>query len=389
MSLWGQITWDLARAGGFTAYGLLTLSVVLGLALALRWQSPRWPRLINSELHNFVTLLSLIFTSLHILAVWLDPFTAFGWTEIFIPFVSHYRPLWVAFGIVAFYLGLALAASVWLRPRMGYEWWRKLHVLTLLVFALVTVHGITTGSDTQAPWAVLVYVVCGGSVAALLALRLLWPASPHQTRHPVWASMIGVALVAGIVLAIIGPMRAGWNAIANNGNGSGQRAVIGLNANQANATATPATTPTAPIQPIAPPFQAQATGTLREQGPDARGQTTVTVTATLSGGAQGVMELQIVGTKAQDGALYVASTQALLGPSWSAPTYQGTLTRLQSTGSDWTLEGLLRPVSGSGSAMDLHVNLTINSDNSVTGTVQGTVATGHNGDDDGSGGDTR
>jgi hypothetical protein len=385
MSLWGQITWDLARAGGFTAYGLLTLSVVLGLALALRWQSPRWPRLINSELHNFITLLSLIFTGLHILAVWLDPFTAFGWTEIFIPFVSHYRPLWIAFGIVSFYLGLALAASVWLRPYIGYEWWRKLHILTLLVFALVTIHGVTTGSDTQTPWAVLVYLVCGGSVAALLALRLLWPASPQQTRHTVWASVIGVALVGGIILAIIGPLRSGWNAFANNGNGSGQRVVIGLNANQASVTATPAATPTAPAQPITLPFQAQATGTLREQGPDARGQTTVTVTATLSGGAQGVMELQIVGTKAQNGALYVASTQALIGSSWSAPTYQGTLTQLQSTGSAWTLVGLLRPVSGAGPAMDLRVSLTINSDNSVTGIVQGTMASRNNSDDGGSG----
>lgn len=389
MNLWGQITWDIARAGGFTAYGLLTLSVLLGLALSLRWQSPRWPRLINSELHNFVTLLSLIFTCLHILAVWLDPFTAFGWTEIFIPFVSHYRPLWLAFGIVAFYLGLALAASVWLRPRMGYEWWRKLHILTLLVFALVTVHGVTTGSDTQTPWAVLVYLVCGGSVAALLALRLLIPSHPQQQRHPVWAGIIGAALVAGVALAVIGPMRSGWNAIANNGDGSGQRALIGLNANQGSATATPVISPTATpatsTRPITLPFQAQAAGALREQGPDAQGQTTVTVTATLSGGAQGVMEIQLVGTKAQNGSLYISSAQALLGSSWSAPSYQGSLTQLQSTGGAWNLRGTLRPVSGSGPALDLSVNLTINSDNSVTGTVQGAIHTRH--DDDGNGGD--
>ena len=34
MSLWEAITWDTARAGGFTAYILLTLSVLLGAALA-------------------------------------------------------------------------------------------------------------------------------------------------------------------------------------------------------------------------------------------------------------------------------------------------------------------------------------------------------------------
>jgi hypothetical protein len=47
---------------------------------------------VNSELHNFLTLLSAIFMVVHVLAVWVDPFTQFGWNEVFIPFVSHYRP---------------------------------------------------------------------------------------------------------------------------------------------------------------------------------------------------------------------------------------------------------------------------------------------------------
>ena len=119
MSVWGQITWDVARSGGFVAYGLLTLAVALGLALSMRWQAPWWPRLINSELHNFVTLLSLAFTIIHVLAVWLDPFTAFGWTEIFIPFASHYRPIWMAFGIVALYLGAGAGGQCVAAPLSG------------------------------------------------------------------------------------------------------------------------------------------------------------------------------------------------------------------------------------------------------------------------------
>jgi len=38
MSLWQSITWDVARAGGFTAYILLTLSVAVGLALTMQGQ---------------------------------------------------------------------------------------------------------------------------------------------------------------------------------------------------------------------------------------------------------------------------------------------------------------------------------------------------------------
>ncbi len=187
MNIWQTVTWDVARAGGFTAYVLLTLAVVVGLALSTQLQSPsRWPRLLNSELHNFLTLLSAIFTVVHVLAVWLDPFTHFGWREVFLPFVSHYRPVWMALGIVALYLGVAIGMSTWLRPRIGYTWWRRLHVLTLGIYALVTVHGIGTGSDTQTWWGLSIYLVSVVLVGSLLCRRLLAPANKrkHAPSHP-------------------------------------------------------------------------------------------------------------------------------------------------------------------------------------------------------------
>src|SRR5260370_39960043 len=108
-----------------------------------------WARLLNSQLHNFLTLLSAIFMVVHVLAVWLDPFTHFGWNEILIPLASHYRPVWMALGIVALYLGIAIGISTWLRSRIGYTWWRRLHVLTLGIFALATLHGFGSGNGTQ------------------------------------------------------------------------------------------------------------------------------------------------------------------------------------------------------------------------------------------------
>src|SRR5437764_11297308 len=101
MSIWQTVTWDVARAGGFTAYVLLTLAVAVGLMLSTQLQSrSRWPRLLNSELHNFLTLLSTIFLGVHVVAVWVDPFTHFGWNEVFIPLASHNRPEWMALGSV-------------------------------------------------------------------------------------------------------------------------------------------------------------------------------------------------------------------------------------------------------------------------------------------------
>jgi len=147
--------------------------VIVGLALSTQIQSPsRWPRLLNSELHNFLTLLSTIFLGVHILATWVDPFTRFSWNEILIPLTSHYRPEWMAFGIVALYLGIAIGISTWLRPLIGYKLWRQMHVLTLVVFALATIHGIGTGSDTQTQWALGIYLVSSVLVGSLLCRRL-------------------------------------------------------------------------------------------------------------------------------------------------------------------------------------------------------------------------
>lgn len=201
MSLWETVTWDVARAGGFTAYILLTLSVVWGLALTMHWQTLRWPRIINSELHNFLTLLALIFTGIHVLAVWLDPYTKFGWNEMLIPLASHYRPLWMAFGIVALYLGLAIGLSTWLRPYIGYKWWRRLHVSTLLLFVLVAVHGIATGSDARTWWGIAIYGGSLLSVGVLTFFRLYKPAKDKNHAHPA-------------------PFQAGRNAIVNNNNAS-------------------------------------------------------------------------------------------------------------------------------------------------------------------------
>ncbi len=183
-NLWNAVTWDIARAGGWTAYVLLTLAVVVGLLLSTQVQSPsRWPRLLNSELHNFLSLLGTLFLGVHILAVWIDPFTHFGWRDMLLPFVSQYRTFWMALGIVAVYLGIAIGISTLLRPHIGYNWWRKLHVLTLGIYVLAALHGIGTGSDTQTKWALSLYLISTVLVGLLLCRRLfivLNKRTPHR-----------------------------------------------------------------------------------------------------------------------------------------------------------------------------------------------------------------
>jgi hypothetical protein len=367
MSLWQTVTWDVARAGGFTAYILIMLSVAVGLALTMHWQSLKWPRIINSELHNFLALLGTVFIGVHVLAVWIDPFTRFGWAEVFLPFVSHYRPLWMAFGIVALYLGIAIGISTWIRPLIGYKWWRGLHLLTLLAFILVTIHGVATGSDTRTWWGALIY---GGSVllvGSLLWQRLIKPANPQSRAHPILAISVIIAMLIGMLFALIGPLQPGWNATANNGQGSGG----------STALATSKGSQTSQASPFAPPFTAQLQGTLTQSGPDNNGNVTLVINSTLSQGATGVLQITLQGQSGDDGNLNVTNTHVVLGTNAQTPLYSGPLTTLNADNS-WHMTAQL---SGTGTAsghLNISVDVQVNTQQQVSGTIQGltTNATG-------------
>jgi predicted ferric reductase len=188
-TIWQSVTWNVARAGGFTSYILLTLAIIVGLALSMKLQSPaRWPRIINSELHNFLTLLSTIFLGVHVLAVLVDPYIKFSWADTLVPFVSQYRAPWLALGIVAMYVGIAIGISTWLRPHIGYKMWRKLHYLTFGIFVLATAHSIGTGSDTQTLWGFAIYAVSVVSVGVLLTWRIVLARKPKHAAPAVQAT---------------------------------------------------------------------------------------------------------------------------------------------------------------------------------------------------------
>jgi DMSO/TMAO reductase YedYZ heme-binding membrane subunit len=192
---------------------------VLGLLLSLKTHSARWPRFITNELHRHVTLLSLVFIAVHSVAAWLDPFTGFNLGEVLLPMTTHYRPLWIAFGIVGAYLSIAIWLSEYVRKFVGYAWWHRFHMLAFVVFVLGTVHGLGAGSDSSAGWALLLY---GGSVLVVAALVLvrLGRAVPDGLRGG-FAIAVMSLLLALAVFTVAGPMQPGWNSIANNGGGNG------------------------------------------------------------------------------------------------------------------------------------------------------------------------
>lgn len=238
MTLDHTLTWEIARVGGWLAYILVTTSVALGLLLSLKATSDNWPRFITNELHRFVTLVALVFTGLHTLAVLLDPFTGFTPAEVLVPLASHYRPLWIAMGIVSAYLLVAVWGSEYVRKRIGYAWWRRFHYLAFAVFLLGTLHGLGTGSDSAQPWALALYAACGGVVTLLIAARIV-RAIPRRTGD-VAVFVVGATFLALAAFAVVGPAQPGWNAVANSGNGNGASAAwLAANPTTAGASSAP------------------------------------------------------------------------------------------------------------------------------------------------------
>ncbi len=337
------IAWDVARVGGILAYLLLTASVAIGIALSLGWRSPRWTRFVTSELHRFVSLVALVFTAIHTVAVAVDPFIGFTPAEVLIPMLSHYRPVWVALGIVSAYLLVAVYLSERIRPHVGYQWWRRFHYLSFVAFVLALVHGVATGSDTRAPWAILLYAGSIVLVGALLVARLL--PTEGSRRHPVVAAVCGSALVYGIVWASAGPLQPGWNAIANDGRGSGATprtlAALGIaitgggqgTTAQASAGGGPASTPS----PAATPGPVQAPFQARVYGGDGD---SVLLYGQLEGAATNRFQLQLNGT--ESGALGQVQLQGSDGRTCSGPVTEIGNTSIRATcatgdGASWTL----------------------------------------------------
>lgn len=383
MSAWGEVTWTVARAGGFTAYILVTLSVALGLALSMQWQSARrWPRQVNNDLHNFTTLLSLVFVMVHILAVWVDPFTRFGFAEVFIPFVSHYRPLWMGLGIIALYLGLAVALSTLIRPRIGYKMWRRLHLLTLVLFALVTVHGIATGSDTQTWWGLLLYLGAVVAVGGLLCVRLLAPVADGQS-HPGIALACGVLVLVGAGWAAAGPLQAGWNVVANNGQGSGARVALAAgNSSSATpstgATATPGSGSSGSASggssgsgniagtTILPAFQENVQGTLTQGGTNYA--PTFTLQLQASGAVPGSISVALTGQQYGDGTTNITSANMTFKPQ-AGGTFSGSLNGLDARGSRWQMDAIVS--DSGGQSVHVVLALRVSRSGSVSGVAEG------------------
>jgi sulfoxide reductase heme-binding subunit YedZ len=166
------LLWYLTRALAVSSYVALTLSVILGMLRSIARTARESLSWLVDELHQVVATLSGLLVAGHLITLKLDPFLPFSVTNLLLPLDEPYRPLAVVLGVFALYaMALALVSS-WLRRSMPYRFWRALHYVSFVAFALVTAHGWLAGSDAGEPWMYGFYVGASVTVGFLVLMRL-------------------------------------------------------------------------------------------------------------------------------------------------------------------------------------------------------------------------
>ena len=171
--------WYTARAGGIVAWALLSLAVVGGLQLStrlVRKPAPNWVL----DVHRFVAGLSVAFVGVHLLGLALDPFIGYGVADLFVPFVSAYKPLPVALGVVGFYLLLAIEITSLAMRKMPRRTWHAVHLTSYALFVVATLHGLTAGTDRNNAvfqWACLLVA----TLVLMMTLVRIW--SPRRAAR--------------------------------------------------------------------------------------------------------------------------------------------------------------------------------------------------------------
>lgn len=166
-----QIWWYVTRASGIIAYLLLWFSTILGLAVTSKYMDGMLDRMFTYDFHEFISLLSVAFMLVHVIVLTMDRYLPYSVAQILVPFLSPYRPFWVGLGVISLYIILLVTVTFYLRNRIGKRSFRIIHVLSLLGYIGVTLHGYYAGTDTALASMQILYKLSG---LVVLFLTVYW-----------------------------------------------------------------------------------------------------------------------------------------------------------------------------------------------------------------------
>jgi len=184
-----MILWIWLRAAGIGAYIALFLSVVWGLISSTSLVTKRVSKPTGNHFHAVVASTGLALLALHIVLLVMHEYMPFGVLDVLVPMRDTFRPVAIAFGIVAMYMLVIVIVSSWAKKRLSKNLWRGIHLLAVPTFMLSFMHGVWAGTDTQRPWMLAMYIISGLIVLLLVLVRAFTfgyrpprPAPPERAK---------------------------------------------------------------------------------------------------------------------------------------------------------------------------------------------------------------
>ncbi len=210
--------WYISRGAGFVGLALLGAIAVLGLMTASQTRlSARLPRFITVETHRSLSLLAVVVLSIHIITAMMDPFVPITLLDVFVPFVSTYRPLWIGFGAIAIDIGIAVLVTSLIRIKMKQRTWKIVHLLAYIAFFASIVHGLGTGSDSRFLLGKVFYLVVGAAFLITAWIRILDKTEAGSSKRILFGALAVIAPLSVVGFSVIGPFKTNWAKRANAG----------------------------------------------------------------------------------------------------------------------------------------------------------------------------
>lgn len=175
--------WLASRSAGMIAIVAVSLSVLIGLAMANNLiQRPGFKGKLL-KVHESTALIGLVAIAVHGLTLlgdhWLHPTIV----QILVPGQMSYQPFFTSMGIVGGWLAAILGLSFYARKHIGAKRWRNLHRLTVVVWVMAIVHALGAGTDSGQAWMQLTLLATGLPIIALFILRLKG-GRPRKVKAP-------------------------------------------------------------------------------------------------------------------------------------------------------------------------------------------------------------
>jgi sulfoxide reductase heme-binding subunit YedZ len=162
--------WLASRAAGFTALGLLTVQIALGLVLSHPTNKSTWR--LSKRLfpwHENAWIFVLAFLAAHIVSLIADPYAGVSAIGAFVPGLSSYRSAPVALGTLGLWALLVTGVTARYTKLLPPGAWLSIHRLGVVVFILAWMHGLLAGTDSLPLGAF--YLVTGAVVLGAGAYR--------------------------------------------------------------------------------------------------------------------------------------------------------------------------------------------------------------------------